>query len=118
MRALERKKGDHPACYHYAMTRTVSVRFVPPAPVKVRVSMTVSRTRIWDEEKLAEFLRAGLEPLLSKMIDDLELLVVIAKAADIRFSWKPEKINELREQIGQLIGTVMEDIEVDEYLSE
>jgi hypothetical protein len=109
----------HPLpCYHYAMTRTVTVRFVPPAPVKVRVSITASRTRTWDEEKLAEFLQAGLEPLLSKMIDDLELLVVVAKAADIRFNWKPENITELREQIGELIGTVMEDIEPDEYLSE
>ena len=100
------------------MSRTVQVRFVPPRDIKVRVSQTVIRTRVWDGEKLAAFLQAGLEPLLSKMIDDLELLVVVAKAPDIRFSWKPEKITELREQIGGMIGTVMEDIEADEYLSE
>ena len=52
------------------------------------------------------------------MIDDLESQVVVAKSADIRFNWKPEKITELREQIGELIGTVMEDIEPDDYLSE
>ncbi|MGY2893168.1 hypothetical protein [Deinococcus sp. UYEF24] len=100
------------------MSRTIQVRFVPPKDLKVKVSQTITRTRVWDGEKLAEFLQAGLEPLLSKMIDDLELQVVVAKAADIRFNWKPEKIGELREQIGELIGTVMEDIEADEYLSE
>ncbi len=105
-------------CYHYAMSRTVQIRFVPPNDIKVKVSQTITRTRVWDGEKLAEFLQAGLEPLLSKMIDDLELLVVVAKAPDIRFNWKPEKITELREQIGQLIATVMEDIDADEYLSE
>jgi hypothetical protein len=100
------------------MPRTVQVRFVPPKDIKVKVSQTIMRTRVWDGEKLAEFLHAGLEPLLSKMIDDLELQVVVAKAADIRFNWKPENINELRAQIGEMIGTVMEDIEPDEYLSE
>ena len=100
------------------MPRTVQVRFVSPKDIQVKVSQTVTRTRVWDGEKLAAFLQAGLEPLLSKMIDDLELLVVVAKAPDIRFNWKPDKIGELREQIGQLIGTVMEDIEADEYLSE
>jgi hypothetical protein len=100
------------------MLRTVQVRFVPPKDIKVKVSQTIMRTRVWDGEKLAEFLHAGLEPLLSKMIDDLELQVVVAKAADIRFNWKPENINELRAQIGEMIGTVMEDIEPDEYLSE
>ena len=99
------------------MTRTVTVRFVPPAPVKVRISETLSRTRNWDEEKLATFLQAGLEPMLQQMIDDVSIEVVIAKASDIRFSWKPEKIGALRDAIGELIGTVMEDIEVDEYLS-
>ena len=78
----------------------------------------MTRTRVWDGEKLATFLQAGLEPLLSKLVDDLELLVVVAKAPDIRFNWKPENITALREQIGQLIGTVMEDIEAEEYLSE
>lgn len=99
------------------MTRTVTVRFVLPAPVKVRISETLSRTRTWNEEKLTTFLQAGLEPMLQQMIDDVSLEVVVAKAADIRFSWKPEKIGALRDAIGELIGTVMEDIEVDEYLS-
>ena len=99
------------------MTRTVTVRFVTPAPVKVRISETLSRTRTWNEEKLTTFLQAGLEPMLQQMIDDVSLEVVMAKAADIRFSWKPEKIGSLRDAIGELIGTVMEDIEVDEYLS-
>ncbi|WP_407570750.1 hypothetical protein [Deinococcus altitudinis] len=100
------------------MSRTVQVRFVPPKDIQVKVNAGVTRTRVWDGEKLAEFLQAGLEPLLSRMIDDLELQVVVAKTADIRFNWKPEKIGELRAQIGELIGTVMEDIEPDEYLSE
>ncbi|WP_407569886.1 hypothetical protein [Deinococcus altitudinis] len=100
------------------MYRTVQVRFVPPKDIIVRVNAGVTRTRVWDGEKLAEFLQTGLEPLLSKMVDELELQVVVAKTADIRFSWKPEKIGELREQIGELIGTVMEDIEPDEYLGE
>jgi hypothetical protein len=100
------------------MPRTVQVRFVPPKDIQVKVSQAVTHTRVWDGEKLAAYLQAGLEPLLSKMIDDLELVVVVAKAPDIRFNWKPEGLTELREQIGQLIGTVMEDIEVDDFLSE
>jgi len=56
--------------------------------------------------------------MLSTMIDDLELQVVVAKASDIRFNWKPENLGALREQIGELIATVMEDIEVDDFLSE
>ena len=79
------------------MPRTVRVCFVSPKDIQVKVSQTVTRTRVWDGEKLAEFLQAGLEPLLSKMSDDLELQVV-AKAADIRFSWKPGKITERRSQ--------------------
>jgi len=100
------------------MTRTVQVRFVPPKDITVKVNQGITRTRVWDGEKLAEFLQAGLEPLLSTMIDDLELQVVVAKASDIRFNWKPENLGALREQIGELIATVMEDIEVDDFLSE
>jgi len=77
-----------------------------------------TRTRAWDGEKLADFLWAGLGPKLSTMIDDLELDVVVAKSYDIRFSWKPESIGELRSAIGELIATVMEDVEVDDFLSE
>jgi hypothetical protein len=106
------------ACYHYVMSRTVQVRFVPPKDIKIKGNEGVTRTRVWDGGKLAEFLQVGLEPLLSPMIEDLEVQVVVAKTADIRFNWKPEKAAALREQIGELIGTVMEDIEPDEYLSE
>ncbi|WP_407570801.1 hypothetical protein [Deinococcus altitudinis] len=105
-------------CYHYAMPITAHTRFVPIKDIQVKVNAGVLRTRVWDGEKLTGFLRAGLEPLLSKMIDDLELQVVVARASDIRFSWKPEKSGELREQIGELIGTAMEDIEIDGFLSE
>jgi len=100
------------------MPRTVQVRFVPPKDIKIKVNQGITRTRVWDGEKLAGFLQAGLEPLLSTMIDDLELQVVVAKASDIRFNWKPENLGALREQIGELIATVMEDIEVDDFLSE
>ncbi|WP_255807653.1 hypothetical protein [Deinococcus sp. KNUC1210] len=41
----------------------------------------------------------------------------MAYQADIRFNWKPEKVGDLKEQIDELIATLMEDIEVDDFLS-
>ena len=100
------------ACYDYAMSRTVQVRFVSPKDIEINEG--VIRTRVWDGEKPAAFHQAGLEPPLSPMMGDLELQVIVAKTADVRFHWKSEKAGALRE----LIGTVMEEVEPGENLSE
>lgn len=99
------------------MSRIVTIRLASPPPVKVKLSQTITHTRLWDEEKLMGYLKAGLEPMLQQMIDDVTLEVLPARRGEISFSWKPEQADELREQIGELIGSVMEDIEVDEYLT-
>ncbi|GGR40721.1 hypothetical protein [Deinococcus ruber] len=50
---------------------------------------------------------------------DLELQALVSTQPEIRFDgWKPEDARELRNTIGEMMGAVMENIEVDEYLSE
>ncbi|GAA5514753.1 hypothetical protein Dcar01_03514 [Deinococcus carri] len=100
------------------MNKRIVVKFVPPAPVKVPNGKSTTRTRTWQVDKLIEFLRAGLTPLVQQAHPGVELEVVEGRAADVRFDgWKPEKPSVVREQIGEMIGTVMEDLEAEEYLS-
>ncbi|EYB69434.1 hypothetical protein DEIPH_ctg008orf0173 [Deinococcus phoenicis] len=100
------------------MNKRIVVKFVPPAPVKVPNGKSTTRTRTWQVDRLIEFLRSGLEPLVTEAYPGTELEVIEGRAADVRFDgWKPEKPAVLREQIGEMIGTVMEDLEAEEYLN-
>ncbi|MVN86797.1 hypothetical protein GO986_08480 [Deinococcus sp. HMF7620] len=99
------------------MNKRVVVRFVPPAPVKVSTGKGTSRLRAWKTDKLIEFLEVGLAPLVAQQFPDIELSVIESRAADVRFEgWKPEKPTAMREAIGEMVGTVMEDIEAEEFL--
>ena len=103
------------------MSRTVLIRFVPPAPIKVPVSKGVTRTREWNGEKLAAFLQEGLEIWAGDKYPDFEMRVAVSRQAEIRFeNWKPDKTQaeELRAEIGDEIALVMEGIEPEDYLSE
>ncbi|AZI44367.1 hypothetical protein EHF33_15915 [Deinococcus psychrotolerans] len=103
------------------MSRNVLIRFVRPPPVKISVSKAVTRTRQWDGEKMAAFLQEGLEIWAADKYPEFEMRVATSRQAEIRFeNWKPEKkdAEELRAEIGEQIGLVMEGIEPEDYLSE
>ena len=57
---MSRKQGVI-YCYHYAMLRTVEVRFVPPKDIQIKVSQTMTRVRVWDGEKLAAHFQADAQ---------------------------------------------------------
>ncbi|ULH18139.1 hypothetical protein MF271_21930 (plasmid) [Deinococcus sp. KNUC1210] len=97
------------------------IRFVPPAPVKVKQGKEVVHVREWNIEKLVDFIQEGLEMAVAEQLpeQDLELQILVSTQPEIRFNgWKPENAGELRNTIGEMIGAVLENIEVDEYLSE
>ncbi|GAA3999887.1 hypothetical protein GCM10022631_08560 [Deinococcus rubellus] len=43
------------------MSRTVLIRFVPSASLKVKTGKATTHVREWDGEKMATFLQEGLE---------------------------------------------------------
>ncbi|GAA4002551.1 hypothetical protein GCM10022631_11520 [Deinococcus rubellus] len=103
------------------MSRNVLIRFVPPAPIKVKTGKETTHTRKWDGEKLAAFLQEGLEIWAGDKYPDFEMRVAVSRQAEIRFeNWKPEKkeAEELRAEIGEEISQVMEGIKPEDYLSE
>ncbi|GGQ92151.1 hypothetical protein [Deinococcus ruber] len=103
------------------MTRNILIRFVPPAPIKIKSGKETLHVRTWNIEKLVETLQEGLELAAAEQLPELELefQILVSTQPEIRFNgWKPESAGELRTTIGEMIGAVMENIEVDEYLSE
>ncbi|MDV6375176.1 hypothetical protein [Deinococcus arenicola] len=101
------------------MSKRILVRFVPPQAVKVPSGKNTTRDRTWKVEKLISFLQEGLELAASEPYPGVEIEGVEARASEIRFDgWKPEKPGEMREQIGQMIGSVMEGLEAEEYLND
>lgn len=101
------------------MNKRVLIRFVPPAAIKIQVSKGNSRLRTWKVEKLLAFLREGLEIPMGEAFPDVAFEVVEAQASEIRFDgWKPENAGETRKAIGEMIGSVMEGIEAEEFLND
>jgi len=103
------------------MSRTVLIRFVPPAPIKIKTGKATTHVREWDSEKMAAFLQEGLEIWAGDRHPDFEMRVAVSRQAEIRFeNWKPEKTQAeaLRAEIGEEIALVMEGIEPEDYLSE
>ncbi|ULH15969.1 hypothetical protein MF271_04880 [Deinococcus sp. KNUC1210] len=103
------------------MTRNILIRFVPPAPVKIKSGKDTIHIRHWNIAKLLDTLQEGIEMAAAEQLPDLELefQILVSTQPEIRFNgWKPESASELRATIGEMIGAVMENIEVDEYLSE
>ena len=101
------------------MNKRILIRFVPPAPIKVANGKNTTRLRTWKVEKLLDFLREGLEPLMGEALPDVEFEVVESRAPEIRFDgWKPEDAGAVRKQITEMIGNVMEGLEAEEYLND
>ncbi len=102
------------------MSGKVIIRFVAPAPIKERNSSgAVIRTRTWNTEKILGYLHGALESGVQGVLKlPVTLEVVEARASDIRFEgFKPGKVTEAREAIGELIGDAMGEIDPEEYLT-
>lgn len=103
--------------HNYAMNKTVLIRFVPPAPITVKTGKATTHTRHWHTDKLIAHLQEHLELRLADAGQTFDLRVVSSTQPEIRFEgWKPEKADDLRKVIGDLMGEVMQDIEVEEFL--
>lgn len=100
------------------MNRIIRIGLAIPQPVPVQISKTLMRHRTWNSEKLVAYLREGITPMLNRVYPDVEVEVVASSYPNIQFQgWKPPKVEEAREAIGEMIGAVMEDIDPEEYLS-
>lgn len=102
------------------MHKSVVIRFVPPAPVKIPVTTTTVRTREWNVERLLKHLRLNLEERIqAELGTDVEVQVVAARQADIRLNnVKPKGgVTEWKETLGEAIGDVVSDIEPEDFLS-
>lgn len=102
------------------MDRSVEIRFVPPADVKVPVTTVTTHTRRWNVEKLLEHLRQSLEPRIqAELGDDVELRVVAARQPDIRLNHVKPKggVTDWKAALGEAIGDAMGDIEPEDFLS-
>lgn len=98
------------------MQKSVVIRFVPPAPVKIPITNTVTRTREWNVEKLLEHLKASLEPRIQTELGaDVEVQVVTARQPDIRLNnVKPRgSLTDWKEALGEAIG----DIDPEDFLA-
>lgn len=101
------------------MDRSVEIRFVPPADIKVKVSAAVTHTRKWNVERLMDYLRESLEPRIQEELgDDVEVRVVAARQPDIRLNnVKPKGgVTDWKAALGEAIGDAMGDIEPEEFL--
>ncbi len=99
------------------MHRTVTIKFVPPRPIKEKTGKTTTRERHWNTTKILELLRHQLTPTLRHELgDDLELQLVVARQADIQLNFKLDAITDFKEHVGDLIGEVMSEVEPDTYL--
>ena len=104
------------------MNKTVLIRFVPPAPVKVTVGKGLTHTREWKGDKLVATVQEGLDIWAAEYDPELEVRVILSRQAEIRFegTWKPDRetASDLRQRIGETMSYVLEGIEAEEYLSD
>ena len=68
------------------MSRNILLRFVPPAPIKIKTGKDTSHIREWDGEKMAAFLQEGLEIWAGDTYPDFEMKVAVSRQAEIRWS--------------------------------
>ncbi len=100
------------------MPGRVLLRWVPPAPVR-EGSGKAARLREWNVPKILQFLQDELGPRIEEAFD-AELVIVPSKIAEIR----PEhlavgfKVADVRAAVGEMLTTVMEGFEGEEYLLE
>ena len=108
--------------YHSAMNKTVLIRFVPPAPVRIALGKGLTHTREWNGDKLVATVQEGLELWAAEYDPELAVRVILSRQAEIRFegTWKPDKetASDLRQRIGETMSYVLEGIEAEEYLSD
>lgn len=102
------------------MQKSVLIRVVPPAAIKIPTTTATVHTREWDLEKLLDHLKATLEPQIhAELGDDVEVQVVTGRQPDIRLNnVKPRGgITEWKEGLGEAIGEAMGDVDPEDFLS-
>lgn len=102
------------------MQKTVTIRFVPPAAIKIPVTTATVHTREWNVEKLLEHLRTSLEPQIqAELGGDVEVQVVVARQPDIRLdNVKPRgSISDWKESVGEAIGEAMSGVGPEDFLT-
>ncbi len=95
--------------------------FVIYEATKTKTGKAATHVREWDAEKIAAFLQEGLEVWAADKYPDFEMRRAVSCQGEIRFeNRKPEKkhAEELRAEIGEEIGQIMEGTEPEDYLSE
>lgn len=104
------------------MDKTIVFRFSTPDPLKYEVKVagqTTVKRRNWDGDKLLAYLREHLPDVFGRRFPEYGLRIELARKRDIVLEgWKPEKEegDEIKEAFDGLVGEVLEDIEVEEFL--
>lgn len=104
------------------MSKTVIFRFATPDPLKFETKVagkSVVKRRTWDGEKLfAYFSEHFPEAFAARFPDQALVLEHTAKPAIRLEGWKYKTDEEdaLKEQIAELAGEIMQDIEPEEFL--
>lgn len=102
------------------MQKSVLIKVVPPAAIKIPTTSSTVRTREWNLEKLLEHLKATLEPQIqAELGDDVEVQVVTGRQPDIRLNnVKPKGgVSDWKEGLGEAIGEAMGDLDPEEFLT-
>ena len=104
------------------MDKTIVFRFATPDPLKYEVKVagqTTVKRRNWDGDKLLGYLQEHLPGVFEGRFPDYGLRIETAKKRDIVLEgWKPDKEegDEIKEAFDGLVGEVLEDVEVEDFL--
>lgn len=108
--------------YLYVMDKTIMFRFSTPDPLKYEVKVAgknIVKRRNWDGDKLLAYLQEQLPGVFEGRFPEYGLRIEMAKKRDIVLEgWKPDKEegDEIKEAFDGLVGEVLEDIEVEDFL--
>lgn len=112
--------------YNYAMSKTIVFRFATPDPLKYEISSGVGKAkqvrvkrREWDGEKLLAYLQEHLPGIFESRFPDHSLRIEQARKSDIALEgWRPgkEESDEVKQAFDELVGEVLADIEVEDFL--
>ena len=107
----------HP-CYEYAMSRKLLVRFVVSQPrVERDVKGNPKPTARIDEDRFLSAIQSSLTHAIDQKYGPVDLQVIASRASEIRIdgSWT-DKASNVRETVGEMLGEVMDNIDITEYL--
>ncbi len=105
------------------MSKTIVFHFSAPDPLKYEIKVagkTTVKRRDWDSDKLLAYVQEHLPGLFESRFPDYELKIQQARKRDIRLEgWKPgtEESDEVKQTFDELVGEVLADIEVENFLA-